>query len=88
MKSVAKSLLLAFVGTGLFFFFLMMAVLPTMALLARESGRISQKSVVVDPTLFMRTYGLPMAAIAFVALFGIAMYRFRRMEHQPLAGHR
>ncbi len=87
MKSVLKSLLLAFMGPGLIFFFLMMAVLPIMATLARTNGDISQKSVVVDPNIFMRTYGLPLAAIAFIVLFAISMHRIRRAQREELSHH-
>lgn len=85
MKSIAKSLLLAVAGTGVFFFFLMMAVIPTMALFARTSGNVAQKSVVINPSVLLRTWGLPLAGVAFVVLFALAMYRFRRIEQQALA---
>jgi len=74
-------------GTGMLFFFLMMAVVPIMALLARMGGDISQKSVVVNPGIFLRTFGVPIALVAFVALFGISMYRFRHMEREHLLHH-
>jgi hypothetical protein len=84
VKSVLKSLLLAFMGTGMLFFFLMMAVVPIMAVLARMGGDVSQKSVVVNPGIFLRSVGLPIAIVAFVALFGISMYRFHRVEREHL----
>jgi hypothetical protein len=84
MKFIGKSLLLAFVGTGLFFFFLMMAVIPIQALMARIGGNVAKTSVVVNPALFLRTAGVPMAAAAFVLFFGISLYRFHRMEKQAL----
>lgn len=71
-------------GTGLFFFFLMMALVPTLALLARMSGNIAQKSVVVDPAVFLRTWGLPMAGIIFVLLFGLACHKMRQAERAAL----
>ena len=87
MKSVAKSLLLAFMGTGLLFFFLMMTVTPIMALMARVGGDVAQKSVVVNPGIFLRAYGIPMAGVAFVVLFAISMYRLRRVERGQLVHH-
>jgi hypothetical protein len=80
VKFIAKSFLLAFMGTGLFFFFLMMALVPTLALLARTSGNIAQKSVVVDPAILLRTWGLPMAAVMFVVLFALAFHKMRKAE--------
>ncbi|HWR14480.1 MAG TPA: hypothetical protein VN577_06610 [Terriglobales bacterium] len=81
MKSVLKSVLLAFVGTGLFFFFLMMGVVPIMATIARMTGDVSSRSVVVDPGVFFRTWGIPLAVVAFLICFAVGMYRFRRLEH-------
>ncbi len=83
MKSVAKSLLLAFVGTGFLFWFIMMAIVPSLAVVARMRGDVAQRSVVVSPALFMRSYGIPVAAVAFLVFFAIAMYRFRK--HNELA---
>ncbi len=84
VRFVAKSFLLAFVGTGVFFFFLMMALVPTLALLARTSGNIAQKSVVVDPALLLRSWGLPMAGIMFVILFALAFHRMRKAEQAAI----
>ena len=81
MQSIAKSLLLACAGAGIVSFFLMMAVIPTMALMKRLAGNVAQQSVVVDPAWFMRTCGIPAAVVAFVVFFMIAMKRFRRQEH-------
>jgi hypothetical protein len=71
-------------GTGLLFFFLMMAAVPTMALLARLGGDITQKSVVVNPALFLRTYGVPVAGIAFLGIFALSEYRFRAISRKAL----
>ena len=71
-------------GTGLFFFFLMMALVPTLALLARTSGNVAQKSVVVDPAIFLRTWGLPMAAVTFVVLFTLAFHKMRQAERAAM----
>jgi hypothetical protein len=86
LQSIAKSLLLAFAGAGVVSFFLMMTAIPIMALMKRLAGNVAQQSEVVMPGNFMRTYGVAIAAVAFVALFILAMVRFRRQEH--LAGTR
>jgi len=74
-------------GTGLVSFFLMMTVIPAMALMQRLTGNVEQKSVVVNPAIFMRTYGLGMAIAAFVILFVVSMVRFHRVEHAAEARH-
>jgi hypothetical protein len=84
MRNFAKSLLLAFMGTGLFFSFLMMTVIPIQALLVRLGGNVGKLSVVVNPAAFLRSVGVPLAILAFVILFGLAMYRFRQAERQSL----
>jgi hypothetical protein len=85
VKHLGKSLVLAFMGTGLLFFFLMMAAVPILALLARLSGDVSQKSVVVNPGLFLRAYGVPIAIAAFIALFAVSEYRFRVHARKALS---
>jgi len=87
LESIGKSLLLAFAGAGVVSFFLMMTSIPIMALMQRLSGNVSQKSVVVDPAMFMRTYGIPTAAVAFVIVFVLGMVRFHRLEHAAGARH-
>jgi uncharacterized membrane protein YhaH (DUF805 family) len=87
MRSILKSLLWAFVGTALFFFFLIMALVPALALLARLSGNIAQKSVVVEPTSLLRTWGLPMAAAAFVTLFALSMRHLHQADRSHLLPH-
>jgi hypothetical protein len=83
VKFIGKSLLLAFMGTGLVFFFLMMGAIPILAVLSRMSSNIAASSVVVQPGLVMRNYGLPLAALAFVVCFGFAFHRFRSQERSP-----
>jgi ABC-type sulfate transport system permease component len=80
LQSIGKSLLLATAGTGMVSFFLMMTIIPTMALLKRLHGNVAQHSEVVNPSAFMRTYGIGLAAAAFAMLFVMAMLRFRREE--------
>ena len=81
MQSIAKSLLLAVAGAGVVTFFLMMAVIPTLALMKRLAGNVAQQSVVVTPAWFMRDVGIPTALTAFVVFFMMAIMRFRRQEH-------
>ena len=84
MKSLLKSLFLAFAGTGIFFCFLMMLTVPIQAMVTRLGTNVQKTSVVVNPDTFLRTYGLPSAAILFVVLFAIAFHRFRREEQRQL----
>jgi hypothetical protein len=87
LLAIGKSFLVAFAGAGLVSFFLMMTIIPSMALMQRLRGDIAQKSVVVNPAGFMRTYGIGLAAAAFVIIFIVAMIRFRRAEQAALARH-
>lgn len=84
MKSFAKSLVMAVMGTGLFFCFLMMITIPVMALLARMNINVAKSSVVVSPAVFLRTFGIPVAVVLFVVLFAMGLRRFRRDEHDAL----
>ena len=84
MKSLVKSLVMAVMGTGLFFCFLMMVTIPLMALLARLDINVAKSSVVVSPAAFLRTFGIPVAVVLFVVLFAVGLRRFRRDEHQAL----
>lgn len=88
MKSFAKSLVMAFMGTGLFFSFLMMITIPMMALFARLSGNVAKTSEVVSPGAFLRSFGVPSAVVMFVVLFAIGFHRFRRDEQHALAATR
>jgi hypothetical protein len=84
VKSVAKSLLIAFMGTGAFFMFLMMATVPFLAVLKRLSSNMDRSSVVVSPALFLRSYGLPLAFFFFLAVFVFALFHYRREERHLL----
>ena len=84
MKSFAKSLAMAVMGTGLFFCFLMMITIPLLALLARMNINVEKASVVVSPAVFLRTIGVPTAAVLFVVLFAIGLRRFRRGDQHGL----
>ncbi len=80
-QSIAKSLLVGFAGAGIVSFFLMMAIIPALAVMKRLSGNVAQQSVVVNPAVFMRTVGIPAAIVGFVVLFLIALQHFRREDH-------
>jgi hypothetical protein len=82
MRSIAKSLLMALVGTGIFFSFLMMTVIPIQAALARLGGNISKLSVVINPSIFLRSVGIPIAVAVFCVLFVLAMHKLRHSERQ------
>ena len=86
-QSIGKSFLLAFAGAGLVSFFLMMGIIPIMATVQRMTGNVEQKTVVVNPAVFMRTYGLGFAAAAFVILFAVSLFRFHRRERLAIARH-
>ncbi len=80
IQSIGKSLLLAFVGAGVISFFLMMGIIPALALVQRLTGNVAQKSVVVNPTVYMRTCGIPLVIVSFLVLFLVALLRFHRRE--------
>jgi len=84
LQSIAKSLLLAVAGAGIVSFFLMMGIIPAMALMKRLTGNVAQQSEVVNPAAFMRTYGIGLAVAAFVVLFVMALARFRREEQSAI----
>jgi hypothetical protein len=84
VQSIGKSLIIAIAGAGMVSFFLMMAIIPAMALLQRLHGNVSQQSEVVNPAMFMRTYGVGVSVAAFALLFVMAMLRFRREEQAAL----
>jgi hypothetical protein len=88
LKSLAKSFLMAFMGTGLFFCFLMMVTVPSFAFFARWRGDVQKTAVVVEPGMFLRAYGVPAALILFVILFAYGIHRFRREGQHTLAGVR
>jgi hypothetical protein len=88
VKYFAKSLVMAFMGTGLFFMFLMMITVPLMALFTRLGGTVEKTSVVVSPAAFLRMFGVPSALIMFVVLFAMGLHRFRRDEQRTLPAAR
>ncbi len=86
-QSVLKSFVAAFAGAGLVSFFLMMGIIPALALMQRLSGNVAQHSEVVNPAGFMRSVAIPAAIAAFVIVFVLALYRFSRREHAAPAHH-
>jgi heme/copper-type cytochrome/quinol oxidase subunit 1 len=79
LKDLIKSTFLAVVGTGTFFFFIMMLTIPVMSVLARR-GTMFTQSAVVDPEHLFRTVGLPVSGVLFVIFFVLAMRYLRREE--------
>ena len=79
-KLIFKSVLLSLMGTGVFFFFFMMAVIPSLSTWQRFQSVPGKESVVVDPNTVLRTYGIPLAGIAFVTLFFFALSYLRRPD--------
>ncbi|HLH09945.1 MAG TPA: hypothetical protein VKW78_22085 [Terriglobales bacterium] len=77
LRDAIKSALLAVVGTGTFFFFLMMIMIPVLGVEARH-GVVFTQSAVVDPDHILRIVGLPASALLFVVFFLLAMRHLRR----------
>ena len=70
----------------LFFFFFMLATIPTLAVLARlHSAPLESPDVVIAPARIFRYVGLPLSGAAFAVCFALALKRFRRDEHRPSA---
>ena len=85
LKDLLKSVFLAVVGTGTFFFFLMMLTIPIMSVLARRGTTFTQ-SAVVDPQHVFRVVGLPVSGVLFVIFFVLALRYLRRddeADHRP-----
>ncbi len=82
MKIVAKSLLTGIIAAGLFFSFLSILLVPTLALVARSHGAQQAPDVVVDAGPWLRQLGLPMSAFVFLATFGVALRQFTRERSQ------
>ena len=79
LKDLLKSAFLAVVGTGTFFFFVMMLTIPVMSVLARRGTNFTQ-SVVVNPEHVFRVVGLPVSVVLFVIFFVLALRYMRREE--------
>lgn len=84
LQSIAKSLLLGIAGAGIVSFFLMMGIIPALALMKRLSGNVAQQSEVVNPAAFMRTYGIGLAIVAFLTTFILMLVRCRREDHTAM----
>lgn len=87
LKNLLKSVFLAVVGTGTFFFFVMMLTIPVMSVLARRGTNFTQ-SAVVDPEHVFRVVGLPVSGVLFVIFFVLALRYLRRdeeVDHRPAA---
>ncbi len=85
LKDLLKSAFLALVGTGTFFFFVMMLTIPVMSVLARRGTNFTQ-SAVVNPEHVFRVVGLPVSGVLFVIFFVLALRYLRRddeLDHRP-----
>ncbi len=80
MKSVLKSLLTGVIAAALFFSFLSVLLVPTLALVARMHGAQQAPDVAVDAGPWLRQLGLPMSAFVFLATFGVALRQFNRQR--------
>lgn len=85
MKLIAKSIVIGVIATGLFFCFLMMFAIPVTAMLARMSSSPQMSDVVVNPTGFLRQFGLPMSGVVFLTAFAVSL-RQSRTELQKRQG--
>jgi hypothetical protein len=70
-----KSLAAALVGMAVFFSFFMMVSVPLLMIVSRLHHA---SDVVLAPTAWFRTVGLPLSAVTFVVCFLMAMKKFRR----------
>ncbi len=91
MKIIAKSLLTGTIAAGLFFSFLSMLLVPTLALLERWQGAPQAPGVAVNAAPWLRQLGVPMSALVFLATFGVSLRQFggetsRRAAKNPLPG--
>ncbi len=83
MKLFLKSFVAGVIATGLFFSFLMMLVIPAVALMARLHGPTEAQDVVVSPMPLLRGFGLPLSALVFLMTFGLSLRQFSRRAAQP-----
>jgi hypothetical protein len=70
VKPVLKSLAAALAGMAVFFCFFMMLSIPLLMIVSRLHHA---SDVVLAPTAWFRSVGLPLSAVAFVICFLLAM---------------
>jgi hypothetical protein len=80
VTALLKSLAAALVGMAVFFCFFMMLSIPLLMIVSRPRHA---SDVVLAPTAWFRTAGLPLSAVAFVICFLLAMKKFRKGSSQP-----
>lgn len=88
MSAVLKSIALALVGTALFFCFFMMLSIPVLMVIAKlhdPNAPLQAPDVVLAPTAWFRSVGLPLSAVAFAVCFVLAMKKFRKSNSRPAA---
>lgn len=84
MKLVFKSLAFGLLGAALFFAFFSMLAIPLLAAWSRlhdANTPLQSGNIVVQPIVFLRLVGLPLAAAAFVTCFVLGWRKFTRAEH-------
>jgi len=82
VKPLLKSLAAALVGMAVFFCFFMMLSVPLLMIVSRLRHA---SDLVLAPTAWFRSVGLPLSAAAFVICFLLAMKKFRKGSSQPSA---
>ena len=82
MFAILKSLATALLGASLFFCFFMLLAGPVLIITARLRH---QDAMYVAPIPLFRMVGLPLAAVAFLVCFALAMRKFRKSSSQPSA---
>jgi uncharacterized BrkB/YihY/UPF0761 family membrane protein len=86
VTAVLKSFAVALVGMALFFCFFMMLSIPVLMVIAKlhdPSAPLQSPDVVLAPSAWFRTAGLPLSAVAFALCFALALKKFRKRSAQP-----
>jgi len=75
---------MAIVGAALFFSFFMMFSIPVLSMLARarDNSTPDAPNIIIAPETLFRHVGLPLAAVAFVICFVLAMKKYGRPTTQ------
>ena len=84
MRVVLKSFGLAIAGAAIFFSFFMMFSIPVLSILARarDNSTPDAPNIILAPMTLFRYVGLPLAAVAFVICFVLAMKKYGRPAAQ------
>jgi len=84
VKLVLKSLGFGLLGAALFFAFFSMLAVPLLGAWSRlhnANTPLQSADVLIQPMIFLRFVGLPLAGAAFVTCFVIGWKKFMRAEH-------